>query len=207
MKARVKILIFSLFIAPSICWGIGFHNVINTSLGLVNASINETIAPIESTDPTVSVPESEPAATSASVTSFELNYEFLQKTKRSFFIKSIVPLLSADGSGVFLGGVGVNFYLNPLSTVYSYETGGTTMIMMPKLKYYWGASTGIGYLVYNTESAKKSDVFFDLSLHAGGGYQFSRNWGMRGELSFGRGTGSATTSISTRVFVGASYSI
>lgn len=182
-----------------------FHRNMNFSFGMVSATINENQSSLTSTDTDVDIAETEPASTAASVISFEFNYEFMQKSKRSFFAKGIVPLLSTDGSGVFMGGGGVNFYLNPLSTVFSVSDLGSSVIIIPKYRYYWGAGAGVGYLVYNTESAKKSDVFFDISLHGGGVYNFNKKWGGRGELSFGRSTGSATTSTLMKIFFGASY--
>lgn len=183
----------------------GFSSSLNSSFGIVNVTVNETESAIESTDADVSVEDSEPAATSAAVTAFELNYEFLPSQKRSYFTKAIVPLTAGDGSALFLGGVGINFYLNPMASVYNMKENGNEITIMPKFRYYWGASTGVGYLVYNTESAKKSDVLFDLSLHGGGIYNFGEKWGARAEASFGRGTGAATNTTAIKIFFGASY--
>jgi len=182
-----------------------FSPTLNFSFGMVNLSVTENQSTLVATDTDVNVPETVAGVAAASVTSFELNYEFAQTQKRGFFGKAIVPLMSPDGSGVFQGNLGVNFYLNSLSTTFSVIEAGGQFRVKPKLRYYWGVSTGVGYLVYNTESAKKSDVFFDLSLHGGGGYTFSDRWGMRAELSVGRAVGSATTSIATKLLIGASY--
>lgn len=195
-----------IFIVPSFALANErFSPILNFSFGMVNLAVTENQSTLVATDTDVDIPETTAGAAAASVTAFELNYEFAQTQKRGFFGKAIVPLMSADGSGVFQGNIGVNFYLNSLSTTFSVIEAGGQFRVKPKMRYYWGLSTGVGYLVYNTESAKKSDVFFDLSLHGGGGYTFSDRWGMRAELSVGRAVGSATTSIATKLLIGASY--
>lgn len=182
-----------------------YSPTLSMGFGIVNMAVNENQSTLTATDPDVVVPESEAASAAVSATSFSATYEFLQSRKRSFVAQAIVPLMSPDGTGVFQGNIGVNFYLNPLSSKFTVIESGSQLVIKPKLRYFWGASTGIGYLVYTTESAKKSDVFFDLSLHGGGSYTFSNNWGVQGLVSLGRATGSATTSIATKVFLGATY--
>lgn len=199
---KKSVLFLVILFLPFVGFTKNFNKSLNSSLGLVNVSINESESTLESDDPDAIA---EAQTTSASVTAFELNYEFLVQEKRSYFAKAIVPITTTGGSGVFLGGIGANFYLNPLASAYSYEENGSSITIRPKFRYYWGGSVGVGNLIYSTDTAKKSDVFFDLSLHGGGIYNFSNDWGARAEASFGRGTGAATSSTAIKIFFGASY--
>lgn len=186
----------------------GFKGITNYSIGMVSVGVTENESTLVQTD--TDVEESgtkEAASTSASAISFNASYEFSFKQKRSYFVKGTVPMMTSDGSGLFLGGIGFNWYLNDLGSIYVLNMNGNEIRMIPKFRYWWGASTGVGYLVYNTENAKKSDVIFDLAVHAGAGYSFSEKWGMRGEAIVGRGTGVATSTMNIRIFFGAVYSI
>lgn len=183
-----------------------FHGVLTHNIGMVNLSLTENESTIEQTDTSVSVsaPE-EQASTAVSSTSFQLQWEFKNQAKKSYFLKGTVPLMSSGGTGVFLGGVGINFYLNPLGSKYSFNIGGSQMVIIPKFKYYWGLSTGLGYVVYNTESAQKSDVFFDLGLQGGAVYGLGKKWGVKSEIIASRATGVTTTGIKTAFLFGATY--
>ena len=185
--------------------GTGFSPVLNTSFGMFDLGLTENSSTLSSTDTTVVVEDSVATATNVAATSFEVNYEFVTYAKKSFFGRAIVPLVSPDGSGIFMGSIGANFYLNSMATVFSYNEKGTSITISPKFRYYWGGSTGIGYVIYNTVSAKKSDVFFDLGLHGGAVYNWKKGWGIRGEVGASRGTGVATSSFGIRYFVGAAY--
>ena len=152
-------------------------------MGMVNVSLTENSSTLQSTDDSVVVEDSDSAtSTATSVISFEANYEFKNYADKSYFVKAIVPLLNSDGSGVFMGSIGINSYIGSLSSIFSFRDKGTQIYMVPKTRYYWGGSAGVGYVIYNTISAKKSDVFFDLGVHGGMVYNFSKRWGMRGEL-------------------------
>lgn len=208
MSARSALIVVVFLLIVSKVNANDFHPIINTSMGMVNVSLTENTSTLQATDEdVVTTEEDAAAATAASVISFEVNYEFKNYADKSYFIKAIVPLMTADGSGVFMGSVGANFYIGSLSSIFSFRDKGTQIYLIPKTRYYWGASTGVGYVIYNTISAKKSDVFFDLGVHGGMVYNFSKKWGMRGELGVGRGTGITTSSFGIKVFLGTSYYI
>jgi len=73
------------------------------------------------------------------------------------------------------------------------------------MRFYWGTNAGVGFLVYNTTTAKKSDLIFDLELHGGGIMNFKKEWGLRGEAGLSRGTGVSTSTIAMKIFIGLSY--
>ena len=203
MKFLLQILSFLFLINTS--FASGFSPVISTSVGIFDISLTENTSTLEATDLTVSVDATEAVAASAAVTSFDVNYEFLIYPKKAFFVSATVPLSSSDGSGIFIGAIGANFYLNSMATVFSFNEKGTNIVITPKFRYYWGGSTGIGYVVYNTVSAKKSDVFFSLGLHAGAVYNFKKAWGVRAEAGVARATGVATSGFGIRYFLGTTY--
>jgi hypothetical protein len=185
-----------------------FSGITSYSVGMVNIGVTENESSLESTDEDVASEEQKKSSAKAvSAISFNLNYEFSFKQKRSYFVKATVPMMTADGAGLFLGGVGFNWYLNDLGSIYKSNIAGSEIVMVPKFRYWWGANAGVGYLVYNTESAKKSDVIFDLGIHGGAGYNFGEKWGMKGEAVVGRGTGVATTTMNIRIFFGLTYFI
>lgn len=193
-------------LSPSLLAEGVYSNVLTYNFGMANASVTENEAGIEQTDDSVQVEELEGAGSSAvSSMSFQLTYEFMHDGRISYFTKITAPLMSGAGTGIFAGSFGFNSYLNDLGTKYTYDLNGNKVVLVPTMRYYWGASGGIGYLVYATESALKSDVFFDLSLHGGGSYSFGENWGLKGELAASRTTGVATTGIKIEFFLGATY--
>ena len=173
---------------------------------MYNITVTENESAIKSTDTTVTVEDkSEATSSAAAVTVFEFNYDFLQTEGRGFFVKGVVPLISAGGSSAFLGAGGLNWYFGGAPSVFSYTNLGSTVRLIPKFRYYAGASLGVGYVVYDTESAKKSDIYFDLGFHGGVLYNFGKKWGMRGEVGMGRGTGVTTSSMGMKIFIGSLY--
>lgn len=192
-----------LFYFPSLY--AGFGPVMTSSFGLLNISLTENDSQIITTDPDVVPEEEKLASVSTSLISVDFSYEFSQTSRRSLFLKASFPGMSSNGDGLFAGGIGLNYYFNPLSSVFQINDQSSMIILIPKFRFYIGGSTGVGYLIYNTISAKKTDVLFDLSLHLGASYNLSQKWAMRAEASATRGTGVTTTSLLTRFMLGASY--
>lgn len=173
---------------------------------MYNITITENESAIETTDTSVSIEDtSETTSTAAAVTVLEVNYDFLQTESKGFFLKAVVPLISSGGSSAFLGAAGMNWYFKGAPSVFSYNNLGSTVYLIPKFRFYVGGSLGVGYVVYDTESAKKSDLYFDLGFHGGVLYNFGKKWGMRAEAGMGRGTGVTTSSMGMKVFIGSSY--
>ena len=194
-------LIFALIFLPSISLASdSFKQSVTASIGMGNIGVTEnpsTLSTAEGTEQTESG-----AAKPISLILLEANYNFHNTLKRSYFAKIITPLLSPDGSAYFKTGMGANFFFNSLSSIFEFSSGGNKIFLNPKLRYYWGAFLGGGYMVYNTELAKKSDVFLDISAHIGAIYNQNESYGYRAEASIGRDTGVATTSISMKLFIG-----
>ncbi len=202
---KLLIAIFFFSIAHSFA---GFKSNISSSFGLVSVNLTESESTLEQTDE--DIPEGEDQAVSSvslSTVSLDLVYEKPQTEKYSYLFKAVVPVVTTEGAGVFMGGVGFNWYFNGLSAAYTVNISGSEVSLDPGLRYYAGTMLGLGYLVYNTVSAKKSDVFFDLGLHGGLVYSFGKKWGIKAEAGVARGTGVATSNINVKTFAGLSYNL
>ena len=116
-----------------------------------------------------------------------------------------MPALPTSSSGYFLGTGGMNFYISSLSSKIEVNDSGTTITILPLWRFYWGFQVGMGYFVYLTSSAKKSDILLDTSIHVGMKYSLKNNWGLKAQLSMGKGTGLMTSTINTKVFIGGTY--
>ena len=183
------------------------QNIFTFGIGIVSYSVTEKESTLQQTDTTVAQGTSNSSAQTAttSATSFFMNYEFGQKDKRSYFVKGVVPIMSPDGTGVFLGGIGVNFFYNSLPSSYKLQNAGTALFVQPKYRIYYGGSIGGGNLIYNTKSAKKSDTLIELSVHGAGSYNFDRKWGGMAQLSVGKTFGIASDAFGMVFFLGTTF--
>lgn len=172
---------------------------------MVNVNVTENASTLVADSNGNEVSEASTAA--VSVISLNMTYEFQNYVQKSYFLKATAPLISSDGSGMFLGGIGANWYFNSLSSLFSFDDQGSNMTISPTSRYYLGGFAGVGYLVYITDTAKKSDLLFELGLHGGAIFNFKKDWGLRAELGLGRGTGVATSTIGIKAFVGVNYYI
>lgn len=147
--------------------------------------------------------EEEPSSGSASALPIDLSYEFTINNKVSWFVRGIGPLLASSPDSYFFGGAGVNFYFMSLSSAAVFKDTDIELFVRPKWRYYWGLNAGVGNLVYRTETAKKNDTVLELGVHAGGIYTINKEWGVKAEGSFNRGTGSLTEVTTIKVLLGA----
>jgi len=166
---------------------------------LVNFNLTENASSLTGEDQDA---VSQGGTSSSSVFSFDLLYEFQNYESHSLFVKATGPLISSDNSGFFLGAIGVNKYFNSMSTLFTFSDQGSRLSIKPKMRYYVGTAFGVGFLVYNLDNAKKSDVVFDIDLHGGICYMFGDKWGLRSELGISKGTGIATSSYVIKGFLG-----
>lgn len=205
MPKTLLILLFMLISIRSYSMA-DFHSIVTCNVGMSTVSLTENESTIEQTDDSVAAEEDAGAeASSISAMNFQIGLEFAHDGNMAYILKGFAPLMSSGGSGLFGGEIGFNMYLNDLGTKLTMNNNGTSITIVPSFKYYWGAVIGGGYLVYSTESATKSDVYFDLGVHAGMSYSFGDNWGINLEAGFARTTGVATTGTKMDIVFGASY--
>ena len=180
-----------------------FSDELTFNMGMLSTSFTENPSAIEA-DSDINDAE-EAASGSVSQIALDATYSFKNYKTRSYYARAVVPLLPSGGGGNFFGAVGVNFFLSSVSSKYSFKMGNTEMVSTPKLRYYWGTQLGVGYLIYTTETAEKSDVYFELDLHAGLKYAILKKYNLSLEAGIGRATGVATTSMNMKILVGMSY--
>lgn len=203
LKMQIRVLLITLISLSSYA-AEKYYNNISYTLGMVNHSVTPNESALVSTDSTVQAEDSSAEAASAAVStiSFKLDWEFQNSGKKSYFLSTIIPVMTSQGTGVYSGSVGMNFYFGDLGTKYTFSLNGKTMTFIPKTRYYWGFFTGPGYVVYNTESAKYTDVFFDLGLHLGGIWAWGKDKGYKAEAGLSRATGINTSGIKMNLFFG-----
>ncbi len=201
-----KIILLFIFLIGKSIYSREFHQIVSSGVGVLNVAVTENGSKIQQTDTSVIVTGQDNLSSfSSSIISFSLMWEFWTEAKYSYLIKAFAPLMSPNGNGVFLGAIGINFYLTKLSSKYTFKNSGNEVLMVPSLKFYWGIDLGMGYLIYNTQSAIKSDIFLDTGVRFGIGYGLGEKWGILGEAGIGRSTGVATSGIIIKAFVGTTY--
>ncbi|MFG1499834.1 hypothetical protein ABMA70_06440 [Halobacteriovorax sp. XZX-3] len=199
-----KLLILTL-LSTSIFANEKFFNSASISLGMMNYSVTPNESTLQNTDGSSTGGESADAAAAAvSAISIQVNWEFKSELKKSYYISGVLPMMSAEGTGVYSTTIGMNWYFGDIGTKYTYTSNGQNLTITPTSKYYWGAFVGPGYVIYNTESAKYSDIFFDLGVNLGGGWRWGKNRTIKAEAAVSRATGIKTTGIKMGVFVGIS---
>jgi len=171
---------------------------------MVNSTFTENPSAIESTS-TLNTDTEELGAGTVSQITLDATYRFWHEVSRSFYTRATVPLLPSGGGGYFFGALGSNFFIKSSSSKYSYKVGNIEVVSIPEMRYYWGIQLGIAYLIYTTETAEKSDIFFELELHGGLIYNINDTYGITAELGMGRGTGVATSTMNMKALVGLSY--
>ena len=196
---KVIVLLFLVFLTVPSKGANFFHQMLTANFGMVNFNLTENASNLTGED---QEGVSTGGTASSSVFSFDLLYEFQNYPTHSLYAKATGPLLSSDNSGYFLGAVGANLYFNSLSSLFTFSDLGTRLNIMPSFRYYIGGGFGLGFLVYNLDTAKKSDVVFDIDIHAGLCYAFGNSWGIRAEVGASRGTGIATSSYVFKALVG-----
>lgn len=175
------------------------YDELTFSLGMASISYTENEKTIQG--------ENVREAASGSVSAIVGNaqYKFSSNLKRAYYINASFPLINS-GEGTYLaGGVGVEFYLSDLSSKFGHYDSGTQVILTPTLRYFWGGEAGFAYLVYNTESATKTDILLDLGLLGGASYVFSDKITVKATFALLKGTGAIASTFGMRALVGASF--
>lgn len=198
-------IIFSLLIfclSPLVLANERIDKEMTYSVGLVNASYAESETGLTG--------ENVQEASSGSVSSIsgQIQYKFAPGFDRSYYLAGTFPLLPGATGSYFGGHTGVEFYFGEkIGSKVSLNNSGTTIKIKPRNVFFWGLEGGLGYLVYVTETAKKTDLLLDIGGFLGGTYIMSDKWRIRGQLGVTRGTGVNTTTMEMKAFFGLSYYI
>lgn len=172
------------------------------SVGMVNASYTESASALQG--------ENVQEAASGSIASISgnINWKFKPGLDKSYYTSVTFPLLP-NTLGTYLGAhTGVEFYFGDKSgSRMKLHNSGTTIKLKPGNVFFWGFEGGLGYLVYSTESSKKTDMLLDLGLFTGMNYSVNEKWNFRIQAGFDRGTGVATATTIMKFFGGLTYFI
>ncbi|MBA2403131.1 MAG: hypothetical protein H0V66_00045 [Bdellovibrionales bacterium] len=200
----MRTIIFSILFVSCFYARVGAEEIIQKELsyniGLVNASYAEGQSALSGKNQT------EAASGSVSSISGQITYKFAPGLERSYYFSGTFPLMPNPTGSYFGGHFGSEFYFGSSSgSKVSYINSGTSIKLKPKNLYFWGLEGGLGYLVYNTETAKKTDLLLDIGANLGMLYVLNDKWRLRGILGFTRGTGVTTTTMEMKAFFGVSY--
>lgn len=172
------------------------------SLGMVNVSFTESESTLASDDG--EEPE-EAGSGSSAVISLDLTYNRPLDEKKDVYGRIIVPFMTTTGSGLVLGSGGMNYYFSGLSSDIKTDDQDVKVRISPDMRYYVGGELGFGYLIYTTESAKKSDILLNIGGHGGLLYSFRDHWSVKGELGIGKGVGTKVSTTMMKVIFGVNY--
>jgi len=138
------------------------------------------------------------ASGSSSTIGLNVGYEYFPGTGYSFVVGGSIPILGVSETSILMIGGAMNFYFMGLGTSGSFFGEDGAISFNPGMRLFAGPTINVGYLVYQTETAKKSDVLFDVGAHAGVVYNLSQSYGVKAYAAFGRGVGVVTSSINMR---------
>jgi hypothetical protein len=191
-----NIFIFMTF-SPLLMAGEKIEEEISYNIGLVNASFAENQTSLTGKNVTT------PASGSVSSISGQVSYKFSPGLSNSYYFNGTFPLLPNPQGTYFGAHIGSEFYFGSSSgSKVNYINSGTSIKLKPKNLYFWSLEGGLGYLVYQTLTAKKSDLLLDIGANLGMLYSLSAKWRLRATAGVARGTGVATTTMEIKPFVG-----
>ena len=171
-------------------------NELSTSLGIVIVNYAENEKSIEGEN------VSEAASGSISTINASISYKIPSGLRRAFSVTGSVPLLpSSEGSYLSLQG-GYEFYFTDLGSELELYNSGTSLKVSPRLRYYAAAELGAGFLTYNTLSATKTDILFEMGGSGGLMYKVSKKINLKTSVGVYRGTGVVTSGFIIKAFVG-----
>jgi len=179
---------------------------INFSIGSVSAAFKENPSNLKTTDGTTTTLS---APYSGAITSIplEIGYEYFSNLKRSYQVKASGPLMGSS-PGRYFNLVGAyNFYFTQLGSQATVSDFNFELKFKPKMRYYAGPVLGAGYLVYDTKSATKTDVLFELGGQGGLLYSIGPVWSLKAELGFSRAVGVLVNATVIKILLGMSYTL
>lgn len=203
---------FSVYFLIGLLWALSLSadtkipSQISFSLGSIGISFAENPDELKASDGT-STTTTAPYSGSATAMPLDFSFEYYPNLKRSYLIKASGPLMGSTPDRYFSLSAGINFYFNQIGAEAKVTDFNLEMKVIPKMRYYAGPSIGAGYLIYNTKSATKSDVLFEIGGQGGVLYTLNPKWGLKGELGFSRAVGVLVSATVIRILIGTTYNI
>ena len=203
----MKVVFFVLALFSQVIWADSkIPGQLTFALGSISANYAENPDQLKSTDGTASA-TSTPYASTASAMPFAVTYEYFPNLSKAYFGKVVGPLMASTPDRYFSATTGVNFYFGKVASTAIVRDMNFEMKLIPKLRYYAGPAVGIGYLVYNTKSATKNDLLFEIGGQGGVIYTLNPKWAVRAELGAARGIGVLVSSTVIKILLGTSYNL
>jgi hypothetical protein len=160
---------------------------------MANVSVTETESALSGPNQT------EVASGSVAGISGQVHYRFLTTGRYAWYGQATFPLMASEGTYLSAGG-GIEYYWGtPARSVLKDLT--TSFVLTPRMRYFLSGGINLGYIAYNTETAKKNDTLIEIELGGGMSYKFNK-WTLRASAGIARGTGIATTTMGMKAMVG-----
>lgn len=204
-NVSISFLLLAFFVAAS-AQANSIPSQMSFEMGSISSSYAENPDKLEATDGTASTKATAYSST-ASALPLGISYEYFPNLKRSYLIKGVGPLVASSDDRYFSATIGVNFYFGMVASQAVVSDFNFSMKMIPKLRYYVGPSLGVGYLVYNTKSATKNDLLFEIGGQGGAIYTINPKWGLKAELGFSRGIGVLVSATTIKIMFGGVYNL
>lgn len=177
---------------------------LSISTGSYSATFSENPDELKSTDGTNTTTSTPYSGTTTSLP-LEFTYEMFSSLTKSYAIKASAPLVAnATGRYFNLSGA-MNFYFNSLASDVKVSDFNFQLSLKPKFRYYAAPSLGLAYLVYNTKSATKTDILFEIGGNVGTVYAISSRWGAKAEIGFARALGVLVSATVIKISLGTTY--
>ena len=203
---RLVILILVALICKPVYSGTKIPAQINFSIGSVSVAFSENPSNLKSTDGTTSS-TSTPYSGSTTAIPLEFGYEHFTNLKRSYQFKAAGPLMGSNPGRYFNAVAAANFYFSQIGSEATVSDYNFELKIKPKLRYYAGPVLGVGYLVYDTQSATKTDVLFEIGGQGGILYSIGPVWGLKAEVGFSRAVGVLVSASVIKILLGTTYTL
>jgi len=192
-------LAFSFFVGASALAEDKFSKEVAAYVGMSMISYAETEKTI------VGDNVSEIASGTVSAISMNLQYVLSQDLKKQYYITATLPLLPSAIGTYMGGGFGMEYYFSDMASKLSMFNSGTSITLTPTFRYFAGFELGLGYLVYNTESATKTDILLEIGGTGGFSYALSEGYAIKMTVGVLKGTGVVTSAMNIRALLGVTF--
>lgn len=180
---------------------------LNFHIGSISTNYTENEKNLKASDGTTTTTNKTPYAGTASSMPFAIGYEYFPGLTRSYFLRLAGPVMGSTPDRYYSASMGMNFYFGQIASQSIVKDTNFEMKLMPKFRYYLGPSLGLGYLVYNTKSATKNDMLFEIGGQGGVLYSLGPKWAISAELGAARAIGAITSATVIKILIGTSYTM
>lgn len=132
-----------------------------------------------------------------------INYRFKNFGRWSSVGQFLFPLIG--GTGTYLAaGIAMEYYWGQVNSKLSIDDQSTNFSLTPITRFFAFGDLNIGYLSYQTETAKRQDTLLEIGAGGGISRRISK-YNLRAQVSIGRGTGVTTDSMAMKLMLGGTF--